>query len=393
MIPEGVRFSSRYHLHQLLLLASLSTLVACNPPVAPTSAGHAGGPDAGTAAPGTADAGSPDAGAADAGTADAGTADAGSSDAGITDAGITDAGITDAGLADAGIADAGIADAGTSDGGTGVQPFVHPGLLHTQADFDRMGQKVGAQASPWIDGWNRLTNNSHAKLTWTPNPQVVISRGPDNTYPDNSATFFNDVAAAYACALRWKVSGDHSYADKAVQIMNAWSAKLTTIGGTSGNPTWDGFLMAGIQGYQFANAGEIMRTYPGWAAADFARFQGMMRNIFYPTNHAQLPSPGGDPNLLVYSNWNLCSMASILAIGVLTDYRALFDEAITFFKTGLGNGGIAQAIYYIHPGYLGQTQESGRDQGHNTLSLALTGTSAQLESGASLFRKWPRHRH
>src|SRR6478735_3769711 len=32
--------------------------------------------------------------------------------------------------------------------------FVHPGLLHTQGDFDRMALKVSTQASPWIDGWN-----------------------------------------------------------------------------------------------------------------------------------------------------------------------------------------------------------------------------------------------
>lgn len=244
--------------------------------------------------------------------------------------------------------------------------FVHPGLLHTQPDFDRMRAKVAANASPWVDGWNRLVANRHASLSYVPNPQSVISRGTDNTYPDNSAILFNDVAAAYACAVRWQVSGDTAYADKAVQIMNAWSAKLTTIGGISGNPTNDGYLMAGIQGYQFANAGEIMRGYPGWAAADLARFQNMMLNVFYPVNHRFLPS-----SLSVYSNWDLCCVASIMAIGVLCDNVALFNEAIDYFKGGTGNGCIAQTVYYMHPGYLGQTQESGRDQGHNTLSVSL----------------------
>jgi hypothetical protein len=37
---------------------------------------------------------------------------------------------------------------------TSPAKFVHPGLLHTEADFDRMRQKVAANASPWIDGWN-----------------------------------------------------------------------------------------------------------------------------------------------------------------------------------------------------------------------------------------------
>ena len=256
---------------------------------------------------------------------------------------------------------------------TEITSFVHPGLLHTQTDLDRMALKVSQNASPWLEGWNKLTANAHANLAWTPNPQAVISRGADNTYPDNSATFFNDVAAAYACALRWKVSGDTAYADKAIQIMNGWSATLTTIGGAAGNPGNDGYLMAGIQGYQFANAAEIMRTYTGWAAADFARFQTMMLNIFYPVNHRFLPS-----NLVVYSSWDLCCLASIMAIGVLCDNVTLFNEAVTYFKTGMGNGCVSQTVYYMHPGHLGQTQESGRDQGHNTLSVSLLTTICEM---------------
>ncbi|WP_434110121.1 LamG-like jellyroll fold domain-containing protein [Paraburkholderia caffeinilytica] len=252
--------------------------------------------------------------------------------------------------------------------------FVHPGLLHTQADFDRMSQKVAAQASPWIDSWNILIANSHASLSWTPNPQAVVSRGDDGTDSNNAGTLYNDIAAAYACALRWKITGTTAYADKAVQIMNAWSSTLTKIGGTTGaNSDYDGILLAGIQGYQFANAGEIMRTYSGWTAADFASFQSMMLNIFYPVNHGALPGA-----LVVYSNWDLCCVASIMAIGVLCDNQSVFDEAVTYFKTGLGNGAIAQTLYYLHPGYLGQTQESGRDQGHDTLSIAHLGAICQM---------------
>ena len=284
------------------------------------------------------------------------------------------------GGADGGIAGTGGMAAGgaSGSGGSSSSAFVHPGLLHSQADFDRMSQKVASGASPWIDSWRLLIANSHASLSWTPNPQAIISRGNDGAHTDNSATFFNDVAAAYACALRWKVSGDTAYADKAVEIMNAWSSTLTTIFGTSGtNGDYDGILMAAFQGYQFANAGEIMRTYSGWASADFARFQAMMVDLFYPINVGALHIPMGS-SLLVFSSWDLGCVASMLAIGVLADDRAKFDAAITYFKAGLGNGGLAQAVYYIHPGYLGQTQESGRDQGHNTLSISLLGNICEM---------------
>lgn len=252
--------------------------------------------------------------------------------------------------------------------------FVHPGLLHTQADFDRMSQKVAAKASPWIDSWNRLTANSVASTSWKPNPQAVIYRN-DGVHTDNYMAFAYDVAAAYACALRWKIQGDTTAADNAVRIMNAWSSTLTGFSVSDGR--YDGYLVAGIQGYQFANVGEIMRSYSGWAAADFTSFQTMMLNIFYPMNSGitVLTSPS---NLIVYSNWDLCAMAAVLAIGVLCDDQTMFDAAITYFKVGLGNGAIAQMVYYIHPGYLGQTQEAGRDQGHDTLSISLVSSICEM---------------
>jgi hypothetical protein len=242
--------------------------------------------------------------------------------------------------------------------------FVHPGLLHTADDFARMRVKVTGKISPWIDSWNKLIANGFANKGRTPLAVPVIYRGYDGVHPENYSRLYDDVHSAYLCALRWQISGDTAYADEAVRLMNAWSSTLTGFGGTI-----DWFLAAGIQGYQFANAGEIMRSYSGWAAADFAKFQSMMLNVFYPVNHQGLVQSLAP--ITVYSSWQLCCIASILAIGVLCDDRAKFDEAVNYFQSGTGNGGVAQTVYYIHPGYLGQTQESGRDQGHNTLSISL----------------------
>jgi hypothetical protein len=254
---------------------------------------------------------------------------------------------------------------------TTAASFVHPGLLHTAADFTRMAANLNNE--PWKSGWNVLIANSHAQLSWVPRPVEIVYRGYDGVNPENYSRLFNDVAAAYACALRWKLSGDAAYANKAVEIMNAWSGMLTAIRGTT-----DAALAAGIYGYEFANAGEIMRTYSGWAAADFLRFQNMMRNVFYPMNHDFLIRHNGTDVTHYWANWDLCQMASILAIGVLCDDQAYFDEAINYFKNGLGNGAIAQAVYYVHPGHLGQWQESGRDQGHATLGIALMGAFCEM---------------
>ena len=248
--------------------------------------------------------------------------------------------------------------------------FVHPGLLHTDADFERMRAKVAANAQPWLDGWNRLKANGRSQLGATPRPLATVIRGGDN---QNFAQMYIDIARAYQLALRWKVSEDTRYADLAVVLLNAWSSTLTSIEGNA-----DRFLAAGIYGHQFANAAEIMRTYPGWVASDFARFQNMMLTVFYPLNHSFLVNHNGAEITNYWANWDQCTLASILAIGVLCDRQDLYDEALGYYKAGQGNGAGLQAVYHVHPGYLGQWQESGRDQGHCTLGIGLAGVFCEM---------------
>lgn len=263
-----------------------------------------------------------------------------------------------------------------------AHPFAHPGLLHTQSDFGRMQSNVAAGRHPWIDGWNRLIRNRHASLDWQPNAQTIVYRGRSPVHAENYAALFNDAAAAYALALRWKVSGDEAYANKAVAIMNAWSSTLTGIDGSS-----DKFLASGIYGYQMANAAELLRGYPKWAVGDRKRLQDMMLTVFYPMNHDFLVRHNGAKIDHYWANWDLANMASMLAIGVLTDRRDIYDEAVTYFKRGAGNGAIEHVVWKLYPEGLGQVQESGRDQGHSTLDIALLGAICQMawNQGDDLF--------
>ncbi len=249
--------------------------------------------------------------------------------------------------------------------------FIHPGLLHTQNDFDRVKEKVEAEMSPWLEGWNKLINNSHAQLTYTPNPVEKLIRGGNSAeepLPDNYHTAMNDVAAAYQCALRWKISGDAEYAEKAIEILNIWASTCKEI---SGNSNVD--LAAGIYGYEFANAAEIMRGYDGWARDDFEDFKHWMLKVFYPISSDFIVRHNGTCISHYWANWDLCNLANMMAIGVLTDSANIYNEAIDYLINGAGNGQLKKAIYYIHPDGLGQLQESGRDQGHALLCIGLIG--------------------
>ena len=81
-----------------------------------------------------------------------------------------------------------------------------------------------------------------------------------------------------------------------------------------------------------------MRSYSGWTAADLAAFQSFMLNVFYPVNHDFLVRHNNTCNTHYWANWDLCNLDSMLAIGVFCDTRTIYNEAINYFKTGIGNG-------------------------------------------------------
>lgn len=252
--------------------------------------------------------------------------------------------------------------------------FNHPGLLHTQADFDRMKQTVDEGTQPYLDGWNQLVNSSLSQSGWTPRATATIIRGGTG---DNVALLYIDIARAYQNALRWKISGDTAHGDTARDILNAWSSTLTTVSGNA-----DRYLAAGLYGYQMANAAEIMRDYPGF---DVAQMQEMLLNVFYkPLNERFLIGNeyGQDHNDAYiqnyWANWDLSNMAATVAIGIFCDRRDIYDIGVEYFKNGAGNGSIYNAIPFLHPDGLAQWQESGRDQAHTQLGIGLMATINEM---------------
>ncbi|MGW2521736.1 alginate lyase family protein [Streptomyces sp. NPDC001617] len=244
---------------------------------------------------------------------------------------------------------------------TGSRLFAHPGLLHTSTDLARMKAAVAAKQSPVYDGYLALAAHARSQSTYAiQNTGQITSWGRGPTNFQNQAVA--DSAAAYQNALLWAVTGDTAHADKARDILNAWSASLTAITGA------DGPLGAGLQAFKFVNAAELLRHtgYDGWADDDIARCEASFLDVWYPAVSGYM--------LYANGNWDLTALQTILAIGVFCEKPVLFEDALRFAAAGAGNGGILHRIVTD----AGQGQESGRDQGHEQLAVGLTGDIAQV---------------
>jgi hypothetical protein len=256
------------------------------------------------------------------------------------------------------------------DGGGATGAFVHPGLLFTRADLERMRAMVNAGTEPYLSGWNRLRAEGRASADYQPTPFAIVTRDTGGTGEGN-AELRDDAARAFFNAVEWFVSEDEAHAETSANILNAWAVTLTAIEGDA-----DRFLAAGLYGYLLANAAEILRhTYPGWADADVDRFERMLLEIFYPLSHEFLETHAGSRVDHHFANWDAAQLVAIAGIGIFADDRAKYDEAVDYFYDGPGNGNIMRAVY---DGETGQLQESGRDQAHAQLGIGLLAALCEI---------------
>ena len=276
--------------------------------------------------------------------------------------------------------------------------FIHPGGLHTQEDFDRVKAQLAAGNTKVKQAWQKLTASEYSQSGVQTYPTEIIVRGGGNG--ENYMNAARGAAMAYQNALRWKIAGTKANANAAVRVLMAWARTTKGIGGDSNYA-----LAAGLYGYQFAQAAELMRDYEGWSHVDFAEFQRWMLNVWYPAAIGFLRGRNGTwenggrwwqaPGHY-WSNWGLCNALCVISIGVLCDDVFIYNQGMSFFKydqcgtfTGrrtevpIKNDGLTEFLGNLVVttyeseletgayGLLGQLNESGRDAGHSSMSLGV----------------------
>lgn len=262
--------------------------------------------------------------------------------------------------------------------------YTHPCAMFNEADFTRVKTMLDNGSAPQAvkDEFNLLKSSQFTNVTYTPSPTEKIVRG-DATGTGTNENYSNamrDAAAAYQLSLLWKLTGDTKYADTSIKILNAWVKVCKEVTSNDSNH----MLAAGAQGYTFANAGEIMQTYAGWAANDVTAFKKWMKDVFAPKNLDFMKRHQGTCSDHYWSNWDLVNMCSYLAIGILNEDDEMVNYIVNYFYNGAGNGYIGKLIQGTFSDPLGsgeeiaQNQESGRDQGHAMMSIAVTANLCQM---------------
>ena len=306
-----------------------------------------------------------------------------------------------------------LASAQTTDYDTN-RGFIHPGGLHTQADFDRVKAQLEAGNPTVKEAYRVLTSAAYSQSGVQTYPVEVIVRGGGSG--ENYMNACRGAAMAYQNALRWKIAGTKANANAAVRILMAWANTTKDISGDSNYA-----LASGLYGYQFAQAAELMRDYEGWEREDFEQFKRWMLQVWYPKALGFLRGRNGTwenqgkwwqaPGHY-WSNWGLCNALCVAMIGILCDDVFIYNQAMSYFKydqcgtfrenrtdVPIKNDGLTEFLGNLVVtmvssdletgayGYLGQMNESGRDTGHSAMALGLAVDMAKVgwNQGDDLF--------
>ena len=235
--------------------------------------------------------------------------------------------------------------------------FIHPGCLHTQVDFDRINTQLAASDHPRIAlAWNSFNDN------WllTNSGSWIDAISGDAIIRDSGGNFAHserDFGMCYIKALYWAMKHNSSnaaerlkaetLANQAVTLLNKYTKKIKTIGGDSN------FALVGcFQGWQVANAGELLRDYAGWPAEEQTRYKKWIYDVWYTAIQDFLFRQNGTCPSHYQSNWNTGNTCSLQAIGIYLDDPAIYNEAMYYLKQSDQNCSIADDMLGTGFGYL-----------------------------------------
>jgi Alginate lyase len=272
--------------------------------------------------------------------------------------------------------------------------FLHPGVLVNRAQLDLIRARVAAGIEPQKSAFEAAKSSDWGSLAYIPHPWETCECGPHSTPNLGCKDEQRDSEAAYTQALLWFITSNSAYAENAINIMNAWSYKLT-----GGHKLANGPVQAAWCAEQWPRAAEIIRyTYGGWNAVDIAKFKNMLATQYVPSLiHGSCEN----------GNKELSMSEALINIGVFNDDRTTFELGLKMWRgrapayiylpsdgpLPVKPANCDMAIWgnkgYTPPFVAGLLQETARDSQHANLALSAMVNAAETarQQGVDLYKE------
>ncbi|WP_433677360.1 alginate lyase family protein [Microbacterium gorillae] len=319
---------------------------------------------------------------------------------------------------------------------TSAAGFVHPGVFVDLADLAATRSHLRAKDAPWTALFNDLKSSPYLRLgapdftSFAPAGSATLGGSCNTSSSAGCVSFcgsFNnpdvgcsqqqaDARAVYGQALMYSYTGKSAHAQRAIAILNGYSAHYRGSGGSNGP------LVTAWMAEQMIRGAELIRyTYTpakGQPAFDVEAFEAMLRTSVIPT---LTTFDYGRNN----GNWKLSAADGLMNAAVFLDDRALYDQAVSMWREATrayihltsdgpmpvvpeGGDGRFESAPMLSCRWLadkpaacqtrpktdpqlavqnGQNQESCRDFGHASMGLAaiINGAETASRQGTNLY--------
>ena len=198
------------------------------------------------------------------------------------------------------------------------QSFLHPGIDQTSADLQKLKLLLKENKQPYKDAYIRL--KAEVEKPFETKAHTRVMRGPYGKPNIGGEDLRASANMAYNNALLWYISGEKKYANKAIEIINAWTPILWDFDFN------DAKLIAALTGSVWCNAAEILNNTPsGWKVQDVSAFRKMLMTVYYPLLRFYFPTANG--------NWNGGIIQTLLAISIFLMIEPCTTMLSTIFFT------------------------------------------------------------
>jgi hypothetical protein len=293
-----------------------------------------------------------------------------------------------------------------------AQTWVHPGIVVSQPQLDAARAAYQAGNSVIVSQVNKAMASNYGSLTYTvqgPWSGGINQCGAYSTPNNGCSEADSDSNAAYVQALLWYITGNQTYANNAINIMNTYAANFKGYAGTnglscpSGTDCSNGPLQSGWDTEKWPRAAEIIEygrpggASSGWSSSSITAFTNMLNNVYLP-----VIQNGSGTN----GNWDMSMIDGMMQIAVFTQNASLLATARSFWQ------GRVPDLYYLNsvdgsthaasprgnPSWFGQSifnstttnvaQETCRDLTHTEDSIAGTMNAAETDwiQGGNLYQ-------
>lgn len=196
--------------------------------------------------------------------------------------------------------------------------FRHPMTVTTAEEIKEVQKRIRQGVEPQVSAYRQLIADAEAVQGFVPDPPdsmyVMGGYEPNSNLASIRRWMWRNCSAAYASALAYAYSGEVKYAEKAVEILNAWAVKQTFFTGQ------DRGLQLGSYFSPMLYAADLLHSYKGWKEADRIRFRDWWIDKCLVHTH----------DVMVHrdNNWKDAGLLGVMCAAVVFEEADLLEEAL-----------------------------------------------------------------